>query len=89
MNGASGHHEQRANGQISGQISAMPLPLSNMPRTTLQEMGDGKDFADATAPRPGMPRNGNAKPDTRMEGRRKNTIICIACSWFWATVEKV
>jgi hypothetical protein len=36
-----------------------------------------------------MPRNGNMKPDSRIEGRKKNIAICIACSWFAATVEKV
>ncbi|MNY63758.1 hypothetical protein D3C86_2007630 [compost metagenome] len=27
------------------------------------------------------------KPDSRMDGSRINTVICIACSWVWARVE--
>jgi hypothetical protein len=36
-----------------------------------------------------MPRNGNMKPDSRIEGSRMKTEACIACSWFWVTVEMV
>ena len=37
----------------------------------------------------GMPRNGNMKPDSRIDGSSMNTEACIACSWFWVTVEMV
>ena len=37
----------------------------------------------------GMPWNGKAKPDNRIAGKRKNSVICIAWSWFSATVENV
>ena len=29
------------------------------------------------------------KPESRIEGRKKNIVICIACIWFLASVEKV
>ena len=29
------------------------------------------------------------KPDSRKLGRKKKNVICTACSWFWAMVEKV
>ena len=29
------------------------------------------------------------KPDSRIDGRKKNIPICIAWRWFWAMVEKV
>ena len=29
----------------------------------------------------GMPRNGNMKPDSSIDGRKKKNVICIACSW--------
>ena len=29
------------------------------------------------------------KPDSRIDGRKKKNVICIACSWFRASVEKV
>ena len=29
------------------------------------------------------------KPDSRIDGRKKKNVICIACSWFCATVENV
>ena len=28
----------------------------------------------------GMPRNGNMKPDSSIEGRKKKNVICIACN---------
>ena len=28
-------------------------------------------------------------PDSKIEGRKKNIAICIACNWFVATVENV
>src|SRR5712671_305780 len=37
----------------------------------------------------GMPANGNKKPDSSMLGRKYIIAICTACSWFWASVEKV
>ena len=37
----------------------------------------------------GMPRNGNMKPDSRIEGSSRNTEACMAWSWFWVTVEMV
>ena len=37
----------------------------------------------------GMPRKGNMKPESRMDGRKKKNAICTACSWFCARVEKV
>jgi hypothetical protein len=36
-----------------------------------------------------MPRKGNMKPDSRIDGRKKKKVICIACIWFRAMVEKV
>jgi hypothetical protein len=36
-----------------------------------------------------MPAKGNMNPDSRMFGRKNMIDICIACSWFCATVEKV
>jgi hypothetical protein len=36
-----------------------------------------------------MPMKGKAKPESRMLGRTKKTVICIACNWFCATVENV
>ena len=42
-----------------------------------------------TCAQPGMPRKGNMNPDRRMLGRKKKNDICIAWSWFVATVEKV
>jgi hypothetical protein len=42
-----------------------------------------------TCAQPGMPRNGNMKPESRIEGRKKNIVICIACIWLLASVEKV
>ena len=29
------------------------------------------------------------KPDSRIDGRKKKKVICIACSWLRASVEKV
>ena len=37
----------------------------------------------------GMPRNGNMKPDSRIDGSRMNTEACMAWSWFCVTVEMV
>ncbi len=37
----------------------------------------------------GIPRNGNMKPDSRIDGRKKKNVICIACSWLRAIDEKV
>ena len=42
-----------------------------------------------TCAQPGMPRNGNMKPESRIEGRKKKNVICIACIWLLASVEKV
>ena len=28
-------------------------------------------------------------PESRIDGRKKKNVICIACSWFFASVEKV
>jgi hypothetical protein len=36
-----------------------------------------------------MPRNGNMNPDSRIDGRKKKNVICIACSWFCAIDENV
>ncbi len=37
----------------------------------------------------GMPRNGNMKPDNSIDGRKKKKVICMACIWVRAMVEKV
>ncbi|MND06747.1 hypothetical protein D3C83_283080 [compost metagenome] len=36
-----------------------------------------------------MPRNGNMKPESRIDGRKKKNVICIACSWLRAIDENV
>lgn len=38
---------------------------------------------------PGMPRNGKAKPVSRIAGMRKKNDICTTCDWLHTTVEKV
>ena len=38
---------------------------------------------------PGMPRNGNMKPDSSIDGRKKKNVICIACNWLRATDENM
>ena len=66
----------------------MSLPFSMMPRTTRRKCVSGSTSPIACA-QPGMPRNGNMKPESRIEGRKKKNVICIACSWMRASVEKV
>ena len=34
----------------------------------------------------GMPRNGNMKPDSSSDGRKKKKVICIAWVWLRATL---
>ena len=77
-----------SSGQTSGRISAAPLPLSRMPRTIRRKCVSGSTSPIHCA-HCGMPRNGNMKPESRIEGRKKKNAICIACSWFRAAVEKV
>ncbi|CAN5576792.1 hypothetical protein BH20VER3_BH20VER3_20540 [soil metagenome] len=52
-------------------------------------MGERKDLADDLGPQWGRPRKGNMKPESRIEGRKTKKVICIACSWFFAIIEKV
>ena len=35
----------------------------------------------------GMARNGNMKPESRIDGKKTKNVICIACIWVFATVE--
>ena len=58
-----------------------------MPRTS-QEMRQRQHVAHACA-QPGMPRKGNMKPDSRIDGRKKKNVICMACSWLRASELKV
>jgi hypothetical protein len=68
---------KRASGHSSGQISGKPLPFSNKPRTIRRKWVTGSTSPMACA-QPGIPKKGKAKPESRIEGNRKNTIICIA-----------
>ena len=77
-----------ASGQRCGQTSAKPLPFSMMPRTTRRKWVSGST-SPITCAQPGMPRNGNMKPESRIDGRKKKNVICIACIWVRASVEKV
>jgi hypothetical protein len=65
-----------------------PLPFSMMPRTMRRKCVSGSASPSHCA-HAGMPRNGNMKPDSSIDGRKKKKVICIACSWFCASVEKV
>jgi len=83
---ADNHHDAMI-GHTSGHVSARPLPFS-AGADDAQEVRERQHLASACAPT-GHARNGNMNPDSRIDGRKKNTVICIDCSWFAATVEKV
>ena len=83
-----GREQKNIIGHTSGQISAMPLPLSRIPRTMRRKWVTGSTSPIHCA-HTGMPWKGKAKPESRIDGRKKKNVICIACIWFWAMVEKV
>ena len=58
------------------------------PRTTRRKCVSGNTSPMVCA-HAGMPRNGNIKPDSRIDGRKKKNVSCIACICDFATVENV
>src|SRR5882724_3237735 len=58
-----------------------------MPRTRSRKCVSGRSEPIHCA-HSGMPRNGNMKPESRIEGRKKN-VICIAWSWLRAMEENM
>ena len=63
-------------GHRCGQVSARLLPLSITPRTMRRKWVRGMTSPIAWA-QPGMPRNGNMKPDSSSDGRKKKKVSCI------------
>ena len=59
-----------------------------MPRTMRRKCVSGSASPSHCA-QTGMPRNGNMKPDSRIDGSRKKKLICMACVMFCARLEKV
>ena len=59
-----------------------------MPRTMRRKCVSGNTSPIIRA-QCGMPRKGNMKPESSSDGRKKKKDICMAWSWFPATVEKV
>src|SRR5437868_831414 len=78
---------KRAIGHSSGRISAAVLPLSRMPRTMRSAWVVGKT-SPAHCAQTGMPRNGNIKPDNKIDGSNVNWANCRACIWLVVIVEK-
>jgi hypothetical protein len=70
-------------GQTWSQIMSAPFPLSRIPRTSSRKCVSGRTLPTSCA-HSGMPRNGNMKPESSIDGRKKKKVICIACNWFWA-----
>ena len=58
------------------------------PRTMRKKWVSGSTSPMACA-QAGMPRNGNMKPVSSIDGRKKKNVSCMACSWLRAMVEKV
>ena len=88
---ADGHghgDEEQRSARSPGRISPRPFPLSRMPRTIRRKWVRGRHVPIHWA-HTGMPRKGNMKPDSRIDGRKKKNAICIAWSWFLARVENV
>ena len=73
---------------MCGHTALQSLPLSITPRITRRKCVSG-NASPMNCAQPGMPRNGNMKPDSSSDGRKKKKVICIACIWLCATLEIV
>lgn len=62
-------------GHSSGQAS----PFNRMPRTRRTKWVSGS-VSPIHCAQTGIPRKGNMKPESRMEGRKKKNVICMACN---------
>ena len=69
-------------------MSSKVAPFSIRPRAMRMKCVAGS-ISPSHCAQAGMPRNGNMKPESRIEGSRMKKEACMAWSWFWLTVDRV
>jgi hypothetical protein len=75
-------------GHRSAALSARPLPFNGTPRAMRSRWVNGST-SPKTCAQTDIPRNETMKPKSRSDGKKKKNVICMACNWLFASVEKV